>query len=150
VTAPREAFARFGFCPDALRWLDDLWNAIQVLDDVADGDPINRADLDRAIFALLVDMPDNQFFVKNRLTLLPALAAMVLKWKAADDAERGGRADARSFTWRAGFYDVVLMVNLLHFGPTSAMLGAEEVLAMYGEKFTDYQGEFPCRTLAQG
>ena len=32
----------------AIEWLLMLWNAIQVFDDVADGDPVERSDLDAA------------------------------------------------------------------------------------------------------
>ena len=95
-------FANLQLPPDAARWLLDVWNAIQVLDDVADGDSVDREALDRAVYDLLVGMPSNRFFAVHASTLLPALGLMVLKWKASDTAERAGRADARSFVWLAG------------------------------------------------
>ena len=135
-------FANLQLPPDAARWLLDVWNAIQVLDDVADGDSIDRDALDRAIYDLLVGMPSNRFFAVHAGTLLPALGLMVLKWKASDTAERGGRADARSFVWRAGYYDVVLAVVAAHHGPAVAMTVADKVMELYGETLHEYLKEF--------
>lgn len=136
-------FDALGLPPDAVRWLLDVWNAIQVLDDVADGDAIDRASLDRAIYDLLVGLPANPWAMRNAHTLLPALSLMVLKWKASDVAERAGRADARSFVWRAGYYDVVLAAVLAAHGPQVALSVADTVMSLYGETLDDYLKEFP-------
>lgn len=130
----------------AIDWLLGVWNAIQVLDDVADGDVVERPALDRAICDLLFALPSNPFFVAHAGQLLPALTLMVLKWKASDAAERAGRADARSFVWRAGYYDVVLAAVAAHHGPSIAMTVADKVLELYGETLHDYLKEFsPCQ-----
>lgn len=140
-------FANLQLPPDAARWLLDLWNALQVLDDVADGDSIERDALDRAIYDLLVGMPSNRFFAMHAGMLLPALGLMVLKWKASDTAERANQADARSFVWRAGYYDLVLAAVLAHHGPTVALSVADKVMELYGETLHEYLKEFPpCRT----
>lgn len=139
-------FANLQLPPDAARWLLDVWNAIQVLDDVADGDSVGRGALDRAVYDLLVGMPSNRFFAVHAGTLLPALGLMVLKWKASDTAERAGRADARSFVWRAGYYDVVLAAVVAAHGPEVAMTVADKVMELYGETLHEYLKEFPpCR-----
>lgn len=126
--------------PDAVQWLLDLWHVIQVLDDVADGDEVARPDLDRAIYASLAGMPSNSFYQRNQSWLLPIMAQSVLKWMASDYAERSGVADERSYMWRAGFYDVVMMVVMLVHGPSSQK--CFEALAMYGETAQDYLEEF--------
>jgi hypothetical protein len=119
-----------------------LYEAIQVFDDVADGDPVNRQDLNATIWNTLVGMNQNSFWLVNSQTLTPVVASMILKWQASDQAERAGRADARSFMWRAGFYDVVLMVVALCHGSGHATNVASEVMAIYGEKLEDYLQEF--------
>lgn len=136
----------FDLPPDAVQWLLDLWHCIQVLDDCADDDPVLRADLDRAIFTMLVSMPANLFFARHSQALLSQLATFVLKWKASDDAELTGKADAKSYMWRAGYYDVVLAVVLLVHGPTLTMNVAQHVMALYGETFAQYCEEFKCPT----
>lgn len=125
---------------DAVSWLLDMWNLIQVLDDFADGDDVQRKDLDAAIYAAIVGLPANAFFQRNATSLLPALTQMVLKWMASDIAEREGLADERSYMWRAGYYDVVLMVATLVHGPSSEI--ALTALRMYGETAAEYMGEF--------
>ena len=128
---------------DAATWLLDLWHAIQTFDDIADGDPVSRQDLDLLIWKTLVSMPVNPFFRANVSDLQPVVAAAFLKWKASDDAERNGRADARSYVWRAAYYDLVLLVILLTQGPIKALEKAESVMRLYGDDYAKYREEFP-------
>lgn len=132
----------FAMPQDAIDWLCMLFDAIQVLDDVADGDKIERATLDAAMWNLLVAMPQNRFFAEHSTALLPLVATQILKWQAADEVERKGEADAKSFTWRAGFYDVVLLAVSLVHGPNATIPAAASVLRLYGEDFEEYLKEF--------
>jgi hypothetical protein len=128
--------------PAAVEWLLDVWRMIQMLDDVADGDPVSRDDLNGAIWASLVTMPANPFYLANAAALQSGLATLVLKWQASDDAERQGWADARSFVWRAGYYDLILLVVLLTKGHATAMGKAMTVMHLYGETLHEYLKEF--------
>ena len=136
-------FQNLGLPPDAAGWLLDIWQLIQAWDDVADEDGIERDRLDRAIWASLVTMPANPFYLANAVTLQAGLALLVLKWQASDDAERLGKADARSYMWRAGYYDLVLLVVLLTKGHATAMKDAMTVMHLYGETLHEYLKEFP-------
>jgi hypothetical protein len=142
VAILEEAFELFALPPDASQWLLDLWHVTQVFDDVADGDLVNRAALDGAIWKGLVGMPANPFFIAHASTLLPLVATAIMKWKASDTAERAGKADEKSFVWRAAYYDVVMCVVMLCHHSESAMALAGDVMALYGEKFSDYRAEF--------
>lgn len=127
---------------DARAWLMSLWNVVQVFDDMADGDFPDRDKLDIAIFDAIVAMPANLFFNQHKAALLPLLAVAILKWKAADTAERAGTPTAMSYVWRAGFYDIVLAcVQIIH-GTENAMQIAASVMALYGETLPDYLKEF--------
>ena len=128
--------------PEAAAWLMDVWHMIQTLDDVADGDAVDRPQLDRVIWASLVTMPANPFYLANAQALQAGLATMVLKWQASDDAERAGKADARSYVWRAGYYDLVLLVVLLTKGHAGAMDKSMTVMHLYGETLHEYLKEF--------
>lgn len=123
-------------------WLLGMWDAIQFLDDVADGDDVSRDQLDCALNQLLVAMPSNPFFVAHASALLPVVAVQLLKWQASDKAEREGFADARSYMWRAGYYDLVLLVVQICHGYDIAVNMAPVVMGLYGEKLEDYQKEF--------
>lgn len=136
-------FENLDLPPEAAAWLMDIWRMIQMLDDVADGDAVQRSDLDGVIWASLVSMPANPFYLANYQALQAGLALSVLKWKAADDAERTGQADVRSFIWRASFYDLVLLVVLLTKGHATAMKDAVKVMHLYGETLHEYLKEFP-------
>jgi hypothetical protein len=125
-----------------VEWLVMVYDAIQVFDDVADDDPIARDDLNATIWNTLVGMHQNQFFITHSHYLVPLLATMILKWQASDTAERAGQADARSFIWRAGYYDLILMAVSLTHGPGFATKNAYLVMQLYGEKFEDYMKEF--------
>lgn len=126
----------------AVEWLLMVFDAIQVFDDVADGDTVERKDLNATIWNTLVGINQNQFFITNSHHLVPLLATMILKWQASDQAERAGQADAKSFTWRAGYYDLILMAVSLTHGAGFATQNAHLVMELYGEKFEDYMKEF--------
>ena len=132
----------FALPAPAIDWLLMLWGAIQVFDDVADGDPVEREDLNAVIWNTLVGMSQNAFWQANSNALTPIVATMILKWQASDQAERAGKADARSFGWRAGYYDVVLMVVALCHGTQQATQAASQVMELYGESFEEYLKEF--------
>ena len=128
--------------PDAaIDWLLDLWHVIQVFDDVHDGDP--AGDVMPALWGALVSMPGNPFYQTHAPALQAAVATAILKWHAANVAEATGKADERSFVWRAAYYDVVLLVTLLCHGQANALRLAPVVMLMYGEPFADYREEFP-------
>lgn len=131
-----------GLPPDAVEWLVMLWGCIQVFDDVADDDPVKRCDLDTVIMNTLVLMPGNPFFRANSSHLIPVVMTAILKWKASDTVEKAGKADARSYMWRASYYDVVLMVVALCHGPQAAMDASDSVMLLYGETFAGYLKEF--------
>jgi len=126
----------------AVEWLTMLYEAIQVFDDIADGDTVERKELNATIWNTLVGMHQNAFFLANSHYLIPLLAEAIMKWQASDHAERNGQADARSFVWRAGYYDLVLMAVSITHGPGFATTNAHLVMELYGEKFENYMKEF--------
>ena len=127
---------------DAQEWLIGLWNATQFLDDVADGDTVSRPQIDAAINELLIGMPSNDFYRKYMIQLLPVVGTFVCKWQASDFLERRGMADERSFMWRAGYYDVILIVTILCHGMHVATKMAPDILSLYGETYKSYKEEF--------
>lgn len=140
--ALRKHFESLMLPTEAAEWLLMVWQAIQTFDDVADDDEVLRADLDATIWNVLVAMPQNPFFARHAGTLLPLLGTMVLKWQASDRVERDGQADARSFTWRAGYYELILVAVQLIHGASAAASVAHKVLGMYGESLDSYLAEF--------
>ena len=72
-------FENLDLPPEAASWLLDVWQLIQAWDDVADGDAIERDRLDQAIWASLVTMPANPFYIANFQALQAGLALQILK-----------------------------------------------------------------------
>jgi hypothetical protein len=132
----------FALPAPAIEWLVMLFEATQVFDDVADGDPVDRQALDATIWNTLIGMNQNPFWIAHGHNLAPVVATMILKWQASDQAERAGEADAKAYVWRAGYYDVVLMVIQLCHGANSAKLMAKQVMQLYGETYEEYMKEF--------
>lgn len=131
--------------PDvAVSWLLMLWKVTQVFDDVADNHLVKRDALDKAIYFSLVEMNINPFYRSYINELSPVVANCILKWQASDRAERDGKADARSYMWRAAYYDVVMMVVLIVHGFEKAKALSVQVMNLYGESFDDYKKEFHC------
>lgn len=138
-----EMFRRHLALPDdAVLWLIDMWETIQTLDDLVDGVSVERPALDDLIWRVLVRLPDNAFYRAHQATLAPVIALCILKWQASDQRERAGVADAKTYMWRAGYYDLVLMAVLLCHGMRTAQEAALFVMDMYGESLEDYLKEF--------
>jgi len=135
----REGFAITGAAHD---WVMALWNAIQVFDDMADGDFPDRENLFACIADTLCTMPMNPFYRAHQETLAPLVAVALLKWRAADDVERAGMPTETSFVWRAGFYDIILAIVQIVHGQEVARDLAQHVMALYGESYAEYQKEF--------
>jgi hypothetical protein len=127
---------------DAVKWLLDLFHAFQIFDDFADNDAVDRKDLNLLIWNTLVGMQQNPFYIANSYCLSSIVGLNILKWQASDTVERSGNADAKSYVWRAGYYDIVLAVVQLCHGPVFAAQNAHIVLGLYGETYDDYMKEF--------
>lgn len=139
----REHLEHFGFPAPAVEFLVGFWDAIQLFDDVADKDrEVTREELDRVIWYTLVDMNCNELFVQKRAVLLPHVSNLILKWQASDTVEREGKADEKSYVWRAGYYDLVLAVASLCFDRETVQKNAHNILNIYGETFAEYVEEF--------
>lgn len=123
-------------------FLIEMWSCIQMFDDIADGDKVSRDELDRAVWSTLVSMPTNPFYLSNAKTLIPVIATQILKWQGSDKVEQDGRANAMSYVWRAGYYDLVLITVQLCHGYEAAIKTSPIVMSLYGEKLEDYLKEF--------
>lgn len=134
-------FDTIGLPPQAQAWLLDLWNLIQVLDDATDGDKADPLAVRRATWAIFQNMPLNDFYRQYVAILQPVLVLQLLKWEGANVVEARGEANEKSYVWRAGFYEVVLMC--CHLCGLNDM--AHACMEMYGETFDEYKEGQSCR-----
>ena len=132
-------FSELELPPEAVAFLNLIWELIQDLDDWVD---VPRETKDTFIWNALVGLPSSSFLHQWSHLLMPLLASMVMKWKASDTVERAGGADARSYVWRAGYYDLVLQVCLIAHGAQWCFDNGHKALSLYGETLEGYLGEF--------
>lgn len=136
-----------GLSQPAVDWLLIVWDMIQTLDDLTDGDPVTQGDIHRLVNNSLVGYATHPFFTHNINALTPVIANAIAKWTAANFLEGNGMVTEVSFVWRASYYDVVLQALICDVGYTLATQRAAQVLEMYGESYSDYQQEFEaCQT----
>lgn len=126
----------FNFTPAAGGFLATLWELIQYFDDVYDDDIfINPSATYDAVYKALVTFPSNTFYAANFATLAPAICLAIDKWKLANEMEKDKQGDARSFMWRAAYYDILALVCIIEGKDT------ETALQLYGETYEDYLQE---------
>lgn len=127
-------FETLGLPEAAKAWLLDLWNLTQVLDDAYDGDRADKPNVSSAVRAIFLTMPLNEFYRQYAAILQPVVWTQVMKWEAANEVEAKGLANEKSYVWRAGFYDVVLMACHL----CGIQNAGHAVMELYGERYDDY------------
>jgi hypothetical protein len=141
----KENLKAFNLPSEAIDWLLMVYQAIQLFDDVADGDKVERKDLNDVIFNTFAGQFQNTFFLSNAHQLVPLLEVAIYKWQAADKQEKTNPT-AMTFAWRAGYYDLVLMALKICHGRDFVEKNGDLAMRLYGEKFEEYMKEFPCQT----
>tara|TARA_R110000796_G_scaffold151125_1_gene267680 strand:- start:292 stop:729 length:438 start_codon:yes stop_codon:yes gene_type:complete len=135
-------FDNLALPPEAQDWLLALYDSLQALDDWYDGDFVDQRQKELQIYNILVILPSNPFYQRFVTYLTPLVSNLVLKWVGANALEYNKEEFEKAFMWRAAFYDVVLEVVRITHGAEKAMLVADYVAKMYGEKYEDYKKEF--------
>lgn len=127
---------------EAINWLLSLYDIIQGFDDVMDKAELETDAVYNLVFSSIVAMPTNPFYLQNIASLATLVNLNLLKWIASNKVEKEGNADAKSYNWRAGYYDIVLNVVFICHGFATASKNADKILSLYGEKLEDYLKEF--------
>ena len=126
----------------AINWLMIVWRMMQTFDDFADGDEVTRDRLDTLIFDSFVTYASHPFYLAHHAYLTPICANIFFKWKSSDTAERSGIVSEVSFVWRAAFYDLIVAAMFVEFGREYTTENSHLIMSLYGEKYSDYVGEF--------
>lgn len=136
-------FSTLGLSNDAIRWLLDLWDVLQGLDDWRDGDEMSARDIELTIHKCLFELWSNPFFARNGSFLLPLLSSLVLKWCGANAIESSHKEHLpKAYIWRSGYYDLVLQSVAIERGVDFARDAAASVASIYGETLDEYMKEF--------
>lgn len=143
--SPAEELALFTWAAcgnaDAGRFLQQITDAAHAWDDVVDGDvPLDRAALDAAFRALVLDIPANPFYRAHRASLEPLIAQAALNWQVATAIERDPCAPKQvAYIVRSSYIDLVGQVALLTGGPLWAVEVIRRVRTLnQSESFSEY------------
>lgn len=141
AVALRQAFQKWGLPPEASVFLLKVWDAIQFLDDVKDGHAHENPDA--GIYTLIFALPFDPFLAHHRSILEGAFVTAYHKWQAANriEAEQDRSQLDKAYIWRAGYYDLVLLVVSLCMPREETEVIAPEVMKLYGESREDYVKE---------
>lgn len=129
---------------DAARLVTQLASICDVWDDLIDKDnPIQDADINRAFWISLVDLPANPAYQRFFHSIHPIIANGILNWYAANKFERGGTEQEliHAYVMRGAILDVALILAYLIGGaewaeavsPELKMMGNSDTFKQYVE-----------------
>lgn len=125
----------------AVAMVEILHFVAQVWDDLIDRDrQVPDAEVHRAFYAALIDLPRNPFFAAYSAELLPVLNASILNWHAANALRREPKPALRQAAnvLRCRMYDVVMVAASIIGGPAHAQAWAPRVASViYDEPLED-------------
>lgn len=76
--------------PDAVKFCESFFFITQVWDDLVDGDrKVDKADVDRAFWLAMVEMPANPFYALHGPALNAFIAQSACAWFDANELEQG-------------------------------------------------------------
>lgn len=101
---------------DAIRFFVDLYEVLQVWDDLADRDkPVSQNDIHNTFWRTLIEIPRNSFYRAHFNDLSPLLSAAILNWHAANKLEATDSDSDKeiSFIIRSNYVDLLIQSALL-------------------------------------
>lgn len=125
----------------AADFLEMIVDLLHFWDDLIDRDKeVDDEKINDAMFALLITLPRNQFYMGNFTVLNPILANSITNWHVANKFEReGGEYEKRiAYILRSSYVDLVTNSALIVGGPGWARSVGEEI-RQYAHKET-YEG----------
>lgn len=130
--------------PDAIEFLEHLYQISQVFDDLYDRDqPVRQSDFYDLMERALVWLPRNQFYQQHFLEFQPLVAQALQAWFRANDAERSQEA-ARlrvAYVERTVLMPIVLHAIWLCCGTSTARDAAFAMQPHVYEPFDAYVAE---------
>ena len=109
--------------PEAQRFLQIVFDTIEVWDDLLDRDKeVASADLHRVFTQLLVDLPLCTFFRRHQDALVGHMVTAIAAWHASNAMVRGNQeAQAQAYVLRKEFINLVVLCVALTAGMDKAI-----------------------------
>ena len=129
---------------DAVRLGVDLWNVMQVWDDLIDNrDEVPSDNINEVFRRLIYDIPTNPFYAANAHELAPLLHSTMMQWQVANRFESEQKDGDLHKAWmlRAGVYQLFVYIAALAVDSTWASVVGREIWRTYGETLEDFVEE---------
>ena len=108
---------------EAVDFMQTISEWTHLYDDLIDGDKeIDKDDVHRVMWKIMVDLPMNNFYRMHSNKLAPVIATGILNWRGANDMERSGVKEELfiSHATRYSINDLALLVMLILGGADHA------------------------------
>jgi hypothetical protein len=129
--------------PEAFRFLDIVYRAIEVWDDIIDRDNgVTDEDVHAAFTALLLELPFNGFFERHKAALAPMISVVIVSWHASNALSKNTPEDgAHAYVLRKEFINLCLLVLTMTVGLQRARVVAPEAWGetAKADPFDDFQ-----------
>ena len=122
----------------------DLWNVMQVWDDLIDDkDEVTDDNIHDAFGRLIYQIPTNPFYAEHAHELAPLLHSTMLQWRVANVFENDQKEGDLHKAWmlRDGVYQLFVYIASLAVDPVWATVVGPDIWRTYGETLEDFVEE---------
>lgn len=105
-------------------WVGKIFRALHVYDDLIDKDrELTPDEIHQTFWLMLIELPDDEFFTRHKLALLPILVNSIINWRVANNLENQVNEQRLSIAWflRGSYIDLLSMALALERGPLYAI-----------------------------
>ncbi len=117
-----------------------LWQIVELWDDLIDKDAeILDADINAAMYAALITLPRNQFYMQNFQQLNILIEAAIIDWFTANNFERSKSESAlrQSYVLRCSLVKVIVAIARIIGGIDLAVTVSSEI-HLLGDTWAEY------------
>lgn len=96
---------------DAVRFITAIHRIVETWDDLIDKDkPVSEGEINSAFMTALIELPRNQFYMRNFATLNPILESAIDTWRVSNALERtkDDNALTTAFILRCGVFALTI------------------------------------------
>lgn len=143
-----------GMTPGAV-YVTKLFQALHVYDDLIDKDKrLTPDEIHAAFWLTMIDLPNDPFFLANRLAIMPLLVNSIINWRVANNLERLEEPSEHhlGMAWilRGSYIDLLSQALALERGPAYAIQVGQLVRAWaHHETFEVYKSNLDQEKAAQ-
>lgn len=106
---------------EAYAFLYDVWQVIEVWDDLHDGDKmVSAREVDEGFSRLFINLPANPFYTKNFTFLQPLVIMMIFNWKVSNELDADG-TKSQAYVLRNMYFQLCMGVAFIVGGPTHSV-----------------------------